>query len=100
MDILLYTRRLCLFLENAQEDCAIPVYQDNTSTIKMEYMGSGSSHGNNKFLSTSGLRKISIQAELYCDTYLTESIPADLFASSQIGRPFYKWRDIVMCDID
>ena len=99
VDILLYIRRLCLFLETISEDYTIPVYQDNTSTIKMAYMGRGSSHSNNKFIEIKYFWiKEHIDAGRILLRYLpSEAMPADLFASPRIGGPFYTRRDIVMC---
>ena len=49
MDILLYVRRIGQFLDIPSK-VALPVYQDNTSTITMAYMGKGSAQSNSKFM--------------------------------------------------
>jgi hypothetical protein len=49
MDILLYVRRIGQFL-HIPSKVALPVYQDNTSTIAMANMGKGSAQSNSKFM--------------------------------------------------
>ncbi len=51
MDILLYVRRIGQFL-HIPSKVALPVYQDNTSTITMSYMGKGSSWISNPTVSS------------------------------------------------
>ena len=46
---LLYVRRIGQFLDIPSK-VALPVYQDNTSTIIMAYMGKGSAQSNSKFM--------------------------------------------------
>ena len=100
VDLLLYIRRLCLFLQVIDTDYTIPVYQDNTSTIKMAYMGRGSSHSNNKFIEIKYFWiKDHLDNKRILLRYLsTEEMPADLFASPRIGGAFYRRRNIIMCN--
>ena len=49
-DLLLYIRRLCVFLGSMGKNEAVDIYQDNKSAIKMSYMGRGSSQSNSKFI--------------------------------------------------
>jgi len=49
MDILLYVRRIGQFLDVTSK-LALPIYQDNTLTIAMAYMGKGSAQSKSKFM--------------------------------------------------
>ena len=97
MDILLYVRRIGQFLDITSK-VALPVYQDNTSTITMAYMGKGSAQSNSKFMD---LKYFWIKEQLdkgllrlvYLDT---DSMPADFFASPRTGSSFRHFRSIIM----
>ena len=75
---------------------ALPVYQDNTSTIKMAYMGKGSAQSNSKIMD---LKYFWIKEQLdkgllrlvYHDT---DSMPVDFFASPRTGSSFRHFRSI------
>jgi hypothetical protein len=102
IDLLLYIRRLCIFLGIISKEDVIDVYQDNTSTIKMSYMGKGSSSSNSKFIE---LKYFWIKEHLDNKTitmkYLQrENMHADFFASPRVGRDFTGKRDNIMHNND
>ena len=90
-------RRIGQFLD-IPSNVALPVYQDNTSTITMPYMGKGSAQSNSKFMD---LKYFWIKEQLdkgllrlvYLDT---DSMPEDFFASPRTGSSFRHLRSIIM----
>jgi len=97
-DLILYIRRLCAFLGINGENDTIDIYQDNTSTIKMSYMGRGSSQSNSKFIDIKYFwLKEHLDNKVFTMKYLQrENMIADFFASPRIGKTFSGWRDIIL----
>jgi hypothetical protein len=97
-DLLLYIRRLCVFLGTMGKDEAVDIYQDNTSAIKMSYMGRGSSQSNSKFVDIKYFwLKEHLDNKLFIMKYLQrENMIADFFASPRIGKTFSGWRDTIL----
>lgn len=99
IDILLYIRRIGQFM-GISSTKPIPVYQDNTSTITMAYMGRGSSNSNSKYMDLKyfwvkeHLDKKAIKLE-----YLSSpQMSADFLASPRTGSSFRELRSIVLGD--
>jgi hypothetical protein len=93
----LYVRRIGQLLDITSK-VALSLYQDNTSTIIMTYMGKGSAQSNSKFMD---LKYFWIKQQLYKGllrlVYLaTESMAADFFASPRSGSSFRHFRSIIM----
>jgi len=97
LDIVLYLRRLLKFFGYNQGD-SITIYQDNTSAIKMAYMGRGGSGSTSKNMDLKYFWiKDYLDSKLFTLEYLnTDRHIADFFASPRIGQDFRKMRDIIM----
>lgn len=99
IDILLYIRRIGQFMGISSNN-PIPVFQDNTSTITMAYMGRGSTNSNSKYMD---LKYFWIKEHLDNKTlrleYLSSpQMSADFFASPRIGSNFRELRSVIMGD--
>jgi hypothetical protein len=96
LDRLIWLRRVIEFLGINQGTTVI--YQDNTSTITMMYMGRGSSGSNTRHID---IRYFFIKELIDNKTFKIEHLPrenmiADFFASPRVGQAFRKTRDIIM----
>jgi hypothetical protein len=99
LDILIWLRRVMEYLGYPQGTTII--FQDNTSTITMIYMGRGSSASNTKHID---IRYFFIKQFIDDKTFTIEHLPrdnmlADFFASPRIGQQFRKFRDIIMLNV-
>ena len=76
----------------------LPVYQDNTSSMKIATMGHRSSTSNTKFMDLKfQWLKQHIDSKVIVLHYLTtHDMIADFFASSRIGESFCIMRKIIM----
>ena len=97
LDIVLYLRRLLKFFGYSQSE-SITIYQDNTSAIKMAYMGRGGSGSTSKYMDLKYFWiKDYLESKLFTLEYLnTNKHIADFFASPRIGQDFRGMRDIIM----
>jgi histone deacetylase 1/2 len=96
LDFLIWFRRVMGFLRVPQETGVI--YQDNTSTITMAFMGRGSSASNTRHIDT---KYFFIQQFIEDGTFKIDHMPrenmlADFFASPRIGQAFRRMRDKIM----
>jgi hypothetical protein len=97
LDIVLYLRRLLKFF-GIDVSKAITIYQDNTSAIKMAYMGRGASGSTSKYMDLKYFWiKDYLESKLFTLEYLnTNKMLGDFFASPRIGQDFRGLRDIIM----
>ena len=97
-DILLYARRLWLFLGYGSENEPTDLHQDNTSTITISYMGRGSSGCNSKYMDLKYFWiKDYLDKNIIRMKYLpTDQMIADFFASPRAGAIFKDMRDTIM----
>jgi hypothetical protein len=96
LDFILWIRRVLEFLGYPQE--CTTVYQDNTSTITIAYMGRGSAHGHTRHID---LRYYFIKQFLDAQTLRLQYLPsgkmiADFLASPRTGQVFRLLRDLIM----
>jgi hypothetical protein len=96
LDTLLWIRKVLEFLGYPQGTTT--VYQDNTSTITMVYMGRGSSGSNTKHID---IRYFFVKQFVDDDMITVEHLSrdnmlADFFASPRIGQSFRRMRDVMM----
>jgi len=96
LDFLIWFKRVLGFLRIPQETTTI--YQDNTSTITMAFMGRGSSASNTRHIDT---KYFFIQQFIEDGTFKIDHMPrenmlADFFASPRIGQVFRRMRDKIM----
>ena len=98
LDIVLYLRRLLKFFGIIDISQPITIYQDNTSAIKMAYMGKGASGSTSKYMDLKYFWiKEYLESKLFRLEYLnTNRMLADFFASPRIGQDFRGMRDIIM----
>jgi hypothetical protein len=97
LDSLLYMRRLSEFLGCENPD-PIVIYQDNTSAMKLSYLGGTTSGSNSKFMD---LKYFWIKEYLELKIFTLEYLPSashlgDFFASPRIGSHFRLMRDTIM----
>jgi hypothetical protein len=97
LDSLLYMRRLAEFLGCENPDPII-IYQDNTSAMKLSYLGGTTSGSNSKFMD---LKYFWIKEYLELKIFTLEYLPSashlgDFFASPRIGSHFRLMRDTIM----
>ena len=97
-DILLYARRLWLFLGYGSDKEPSDLHQDNTSTITISYMGRGSSGSNSKYMDLKYFWiKDYLDKNIIRMKYLpTDQMIADFFASPRTGAIFTDMRDVIM----
>jgi hypothetical protein len=97
-DILLYARRLWLFLGYGNDKQPTDLHQDNTSTITISYMGRGSSGSNSKYMDLKYFWiKDYLDKNIIRMKYLpTDQMIADFFASPRTGAIFTDMRDVIM----
>ena len=97
LDIVLYLRRLLKFFA-VDVSKSITIFQDNTSAIKMAYMGRGASGSTSKYMDLKYFWiKDYLESKLFTLEYLnTDRMLADFFASPRIGQDFRRLRDIIM----
>jgi len=96
LDFIIWMREVMSFL--GIEQGTTTIYQDNTSTICMAYMGRGSAGSHTRHIK---LRYFWIKQFLDDKTFIIEHLPtdnmiADFFASPRMGQFFRKMRDIIM----
>jgi hypothetical protein len=99
LDMLIWLRRVMEYLGYPQGVTII--FQDNTSTITMIYMGRGSSGSNTKHID---IRYFFIKQFIDDKVFTIEHLPrdnmlADFFASPRIGQQFRKFRDLIMMNV-
>ena len=96
LDYLLYMKRLIEFLSVPQE--TITIYQDNTSTMTLAYLGRSASGSNSKFMDVKYFWiKDFLDTKIFHLQYLpSESMIADFVASPRIGSHFRQMRDTIM----
>jgi hypothetical protein len=97
VDLALCYRRIGEFL-GIPAAAPLPVYQDNTSSMKIATMGHGSSTSNTKFMDLKfQWLKQHIDNKVIVLHYLTtHDMIADFFASPRIGESFRIMRKIIM----
>ena len=97
VDLALCYRRIGQFL-GFPDKAPLPVYQDNTSSMKIATMGRGSSTSNTKFMDLKfQWLKQHIETKVIVLHYLTTNeMIADFFASPRIGETFRVMRRIIM----
>jgi hypothetical protein len=96
LDFILWIRRVLEFLGYPQE--CTTIYQDNTSTITIAYMGRGSAHGRTRHID---LKYYFIKQFLDAQTLRLQYLPsgkmiADFLASPRTGQVFRLLRDLIM----
>jgi hypothetical protein len=96
LDFLIWFRHVLDYLGVKQNTTKI--YQDNTSTITMSYLGRGSSQSKTKHID---IRYFFIKQFLDAKTFEIEhlardNMSADLFASPRTGSSFRRMRDVIM----
>jgi hypothetical protein len=97
LDIVLYLRRLMKFF-GYNQSVPITIFQDNTSAIKMAYMGKGGSGSTSKYMDLKYFWiKQYLDSKLFLLEYLnTDRMLGDFFASPRIGQDFRGMRDLIM----
>ena len=97
VDLALCYRRIGQFM-GIPDKAPLPVYQDNTSSMKIATMGHGSSTSNTKFMDLKfQWLKQHIDSKVIVLHYLTtHDMIADFFASPRIGESFRIMRKIIM----
>jgi hypothetical protein len=97
VELALCYRRIGQFL-GIPAGAPLPVYQDNTSSMKIATMGHGSSTSNTKFMDLKfQWLKQHIDNKVIVLHYLTtHDMTADFFASPRIGESFRIKRKIIM----
>ena len=97
VDLALCYRRVGQFL-GFPDKAPLPVYQDNTSSMKIAAMGRGSSTSNTKFMDLKfQWLKQHLETKVIVLHYLTtHEMIADFFASPRIGETFRAMRRIIM----
>jgi hypothetical protein len=96
LDFLIWFRKIMDYIGARQDTTTI--FQDNTSTITMMYMGRGSSQSKTKHID---IRYFFIKQFLDNKTFDIEHLSrdnmvADFFASPRTGQTFRRTRDILM----
>ena len=97
VDLALCYRRIGQFM-GLPDNVPLPVYQDNTSSMKIATMGHGSSTSNTKFMDLKfKWLKQHIDNKVIVLHYLTtHDMIADFFASPRIGESFRIMRKIIL----
>ena len=98
LDYLLWIREIHTFLGYDNTEEPITIFQDNTSSITLAYMGRTSSRSNSKYMN---LKYFWIKEYLDAHTvtlrYLpTDQMLADFFASPRTGNTFYEMRNTIL----
>jgi hypothetical protein len=96
LDFLIWFKRVLIWMGMPQE--TIKIWQDNTSTITMTFMGRGSSGSNTRHIDI----KYFFVAQFIEDSTFAiehmgrENMLGDFFASPRIGQAFRRMRDLIM----
>ena len=100
LDYLIWTRNVLEFLGYKQGTTTI--FQDNTSTITMAYMGRGSSGSRTRHIDIKYfyIKQFLDSKDLEIDHLGRENMVADFFASPRQGSVFRRFRGIIMGEIN
>ena len=96
-DLLQCAHELAEFIQ-ARQETPFTVFQDNTSTITIAYMGRSSSHAKRRFIDIPYFWfKEHLEAKFAKLVYLASADhPADLFASIRSGAKFRYFTKLIM----